>query len=326
MTAVDDHAGRAPCDGLLVVDKPAGLTSAGVVARLRRLAATRKVGHAGTLDPMATGLLLVGIGASTRLLTFFVGAAKGYRATVRLGWGTVTDDAEGEPLDAPRDVSHLTQAQVQDVLTSFVGEIDQVPSSVSAVKVAGRRAYAIVRSGEKVDLPPRRVTIERIDVGSIRRVKLGESGPTVFDLDIDVACSSGTYIRAIARDLGQALGVGGHLTALRRHTLGPFTVEEAVTLPRLDDDGVARHILSPARAAVRIFPPYDLDAGQARDLSHGRRVQLADGVASARVAAIDPEGRLVGIAERHDGYLRSVVNFPPAPRPAGTDSGHGEVT
>ena len=202
--------------GLVVVDKPAGITSHDVVARVRRLAGTRKVGHAGTLDPMATGVLVVGVDRATRLLGHLTLTDKSYAATVRLGVSTTTDDAEGEVVEShPTDA--LTEDPVRKALAAFTGEIDQVPSAVSAIKVDGKRAYARVRDGEQVDLPARRVTVHRLEVVSI-------------DLDaatvaIEVDCSSGTYIRAIARDLGTALGVGGHLTALRRTAVGPFGVD-----------------------------------------------------------------------------------------------------
>jgi tRNA pseudouridine55 synthase len=212
-------------DGLIVVDKPAGMTSHDVVARVRRLAKTRRVGHGGTLDPMATGVLIVGVNRATRLLTYVIGSQKSYTATIRLGETTVTDDAEGE-VTATASAAGVTEAAIRAGLAAQIGEIDQVPSAVSAVKINGQRAYKRVRDGEDVDLPARKVTVHRLDVLDIRR----PAHRDVTDVDIDVTCSSGTYIRAIARDLGRALGVGGHLTALRRTAAGGFTLAEPVTL------------------------------------------------------------------------------------------------
>ncbi|MEV0720788.1 tRNA pseudouridine(55) synthase TruB [Asanoa sp. NPDC050611] len=214
-------------DGLIVVDKPGGMTSHDVVSRVRRLARTRRVGHGGTLDPMATGVLVIGVNKATRLLTYVIGADKSYLGTVRLGQTTVTDDAEGEvvstsPAGAVGDDALVAAFAAQR------GEIDQVPSAVSAIKIDGQRAYKRVRGGEEVALPARRVTISRLEVLDVRR------HDEVVDVDIDVTCSSGTYIRAIARDVGVALGVGGHLTALRRTAVGGFTLAEARTLEQLE--------------------------------------------------------------------------------------------
>ena len=217
--------------GLVVVDKPAGITSHDVVARVRRLAGTRKVGHAGTLDPMATGVLVLGLNRATRLLGHLTLTDKAYAATVRLGMTTTTDDAEGEVVDS-QPTDGLTETAVRDALAAFVGEIDQVPSAVSAIKIDGKRAYARVRDGEQVDLPARRVSVHSIDVVSTSLDRRDQP----VTLDIEVRCSSGTYIRAIARDLGAALGVGGHLTALRRTAVGPFLIDEARTLDALADD------------------------------------------------------------------------------------------
>ncbi len=237
---------RVADSGLVVVDKPAGMTSHDVVSRVRRTLGTRKVGHAGTLDPMATGVLVLGFGRATRLLGHLLLKEKTYRATVRLGAATTTDDAEGE-VTASTSANHVTEQEVRSALTRFEGEIEQVPSSVSAIKVDGRRAYDLAREGEEVELEARRVTISAIEVGEFRRE--GE----YLDCEVRVACSSGTYIRAIARDLGSALGVGGHLTALRRTSVGPFVLDEANT----DLDHLFG--LSIADAARRSFPAVDLD-------------------------------------------------------------------
>ncbi len=206
--------------GVVVVDKAAGMTSHDVVARVRRLAGTRKVGHAGTLDPMATGVLVVGVNRATRLLGHLMLTDKTYEATIRLGASTTTDDAEGE-VTSSRPAADLADETIRSALAGFVGEIDQVPASVSAVKVAGRRAYDRVRAGEEVELAARRVRIEQIDVHGITR----DEHANVADVAVEVHCSTGTYIRSIARDLGEALGVGGHLVALRRTSVGPFGLE-----------------------------------------------------------------------------------------------------
>ena len=273
--------------GFLVVDKPGGMTSHDVVARVRRLAATRKVGHAGTLDPMATGVLVVGIGRATRLLGHLVLAEKAYDATVRLGAATTTDDAEGEVLSTA-SAAHLGLDAVEAAAARFRGAIEQRPSAVSAIKVDGRRSYARVRAGEQVDLPPRPVTVHELRLGEARRV--GD----LLDVDLSVRCSSGTYVRALARDLGDLLGVGGHLTALRRTSVGPFGLAEARTLEQL-----AEHLDLVDLAAVtrRCFPGLDLDADQARDVGYGRRLplQLAG---SGPVAVFAPDGRFLALYEQ----------------------------
>jgi tRNA pseudouridine55 synthase len=285
-------------DGLLVVDKPAGWTSHDVVGRVRRLARTRKVGHAGTLDPMATGVLLLGIGRATRLLGHLALTSKTYEATVRLGATTVTDDAEGEVVEV-RDASGVTDEAVRDGLAALTGAIEQVPSAVSAVKVDGVRSYARVRAGEDVALAPRPVVVSRLDL-------LARRGD---ELDVVVDCSSGTYVRALARDLGAGLGVGGHLTALRRTRVGPFDLSSARTLDQLaeaTDDAVV--LLDEAVAAS--FPRRDLDAGEAVALSHGKR--LAPTGADGLHGAFDPEGRCVALVEDRDGAARPTVVFRPA--------------
>ena len=291
--------------GILLIDKPAGITSHDVVARTRKRAGTRKVGHAGTLDPMATGLLLLGINNSTRLLTYLVGLDKEYFATIRLGCATNTDDAEGEPIlvAEPGLVDALTAVAVAAALAPLTGEISQVPSSVSAIRVDGKRAYTLVREGETVELPARSVTISALEVLDSRR----EAG--FYDLDVRVRCTSGTYIRAIARDLGAALAVGGHLTALRRTMIGPFSVADAAQLESLD---VAAALRAPAVIATALFPVFTLDSDQAIDLGHGKRLvaDLPDGTRGP-VAAIAPDGRLVGLVEFTLGVATPIVNFAP---------------
>ncbi|MGB7819503.1 MAG: tRNA pseudouridine(55) synthase TruB, partial [Ornithinibacter sp.] len=221
MTSATGQGAEPTGDGILVVDKPEGWTSHDVVARSRRLCATRKVGHAGTLDPMATGVLVLGVGRATRLLTFLVGCDKDYTATVRLGQATLTDDAEGDVTTAP-GAAGIGREAVLEASRALTGPIDQVPSSVSAIKVKGERAYHRVRSGEAVDLPARPVTVGRFDVGQLRPRRVGDT--EVVDVDIEVTVSSGTYVRALARDVGASLGCGGHLVALRRTRVGGFSL------------------------------------------------------------------------------------------------------
>jgi tRNA pseudouridine55 synthase len=286
--------------GLVVVDKPAGMTSHDVVARVRRLARTRRVGHGGTLDPMATGVLVIGVERATRLLTYVIGSGKRYSATIRLGQSTITDDAEGDVVGGA-STAGVTEDRVRAELGHLTGEISQVPSAVSAIKVNGRRAYARVRAGESVELEPRRVTVSRLALGDFRRVE------DFVDLDVDVECSSGTYIRAIARDLGAALGVGGHLTALRRTAVGAFTVAEAVPLDALPDDPVN---LPLSAAAARLFPRRDASADEARVVSHGGPL-AAVGVAGP-YAVFDPAGEVIAIVAERDGRARAEIVLAPA--------------
>jgi tRNA pseudouridine55 synthase len=288
--------------GLIVVDKPAGITSHEVVARVRRLARTRRVGHGGTLDPMATGVLVLGVGRATRLLTYVIGARKGYTATIRLGQATVTDDAEGAVLSSA-SAGQVTDGAIRAGLAGLTGEITQVPSAVSAIKVDGRRAYARVRAGEDVALAARRVTVSRLDLLAVRR--LGD----VVDLDVSVECSSGTYVRALARDLGVALGVGGHLTALRRTFVGTISLAEAVTLEELAEreDPVT---LPLNEAAARFFPRRDASADESRLLSHGGPLPPV-GIPEP-YAVFDPAGRVLAIVAERDGRARAQVVLAPA--------------
>ncbi|WBC14600.1 tRNA pseudouridine(55) synthase TruB [Micromonospora sp. WMMA1998] len=291
-------------DGLIVVDKPGGMTSHDVVARVRRLARTRRVGHGGTLDPMATGVLVIGVGRATRLLTYVIGAGKSYTATIRLGQSTVTDDAEGEVV-ASTPAGAVTDEAVRAALAVLTGEIDQVPSAVSAIKIDGQRAYKRVRDGETVELPARRVTVSRLDVLAIRR-----DIPDVVDVDVDVTCSSGTYIRALARDAGVALGVGGHLTALRRTSVGAFTLAEAATLDQLEERAPEVVNLSLDAAADRYFPRRDATAEEARVLSHGGPLDPV-GIAGP-YAVFDPAGGLIAIVSERDGRARAEIVLAPA--------------
>jgi tRNA pseudouridine55 synthase len=289
-----------PASGILLVDKPRGMTSHDVVARTRRLVGTRKIGHAGTLDPMATGLLVLGANSSTRLLTYLVGLDKEYTATIRLGAATNTDDAEGDEITRA-DATALATATDEAIaagVARLIGHILQRPSSVSAIKVDGKRAYARARDGEEISLPQRPVTVSAFEVLGIVR---GE----FVDVDVRVECSSGTYIRALARDLGESLGVGGHLTALRRTRVGPFGIDDAGEL----DESLPGRLIPPAVVAGTLFERAELSAGEAADLANGKRIALAS-AASGPIAAIAPDGRLIGLVESRDGRAHVLVNFP----------------
>ncbi|SOC55073.1 tRNA pseudouridine(55) synthase TruB [Ornithinimicrobium cerasi] len=308
-------------DGLLVVDKPAGWTSHDVVGRVRRLCRTRRVGHAGTLDPLATGVLVLGVNRGTKLLTFLVGHDKGYAATVRLGLSTLTDDAEGE-VTGGSDASHLSDAQVAAAVAALTGPISQVPSAVSAIKVDGRRSYARVRAGEDVELPARPVTVSRFDVLRVRRPGDPVPGPAgtevpdgVLDLDVEVEVSSGTYVRALARDLGLALGVGGHLTALRRTRVGGLTLEHAVSLEALDPGtgpGPAAYLVDLADAARAVLAVRELDEPEARALGYGQRIPSAQPGREEPVAAFGPDGTLVAVLDESSARARAHVVLAPA--------------
>jgi tRNA pseudouridine55 synthase len=287
-------------DGIVVVDKPAGLTSHDVVARLRRLAGTRRVGHAGTLDPMATGVLVLGVGRATRLLTHLVLVDKAYTATVRLGEATVTDDADGDVLSRASAAS-ISEADVASAMRPLRGAIEQVPSSVSAIKVGGQRAYQRVRDGAAVALPARPVTISRFDAEAFRRPT-----PDLLDIDVVVECSSGTYVRALARDLGAALGVGAHLTALRRTRVGPFSLALARTLDELA--ALVDPVTLPLPDAVRLaLPVRDIDEDEARELSFGRPLR-ARGLRETH-AAIAPDGTVAALLREDGNAARPVLVF-----------------
>ncbi|WP_454116548.1 tRNA pseudouridine(55) synthase TruB [Microbacterium aurum] len=298
-------------NGILLVDKPQGITSHDVVARARRALGTRKIGHAGTLDPMATGLLILGVGPATRLLTYIVGLDKTYEATIRLGVSTDSDDADGTTT-AQADAAALaavTDERIRDGIAALTGEISQVPSTVSAIKIGGKRAYDLARAGEEVQLKARTVTVSRFEVRPSTSSGTGAgSRDGVIDLNVVVDCSSGTYIRALARDLGAALGVGGHLTALRRTRIGPFGVADAAT--DLTGD---LPLLPPADVATAVLGAFPVTADEARDLRHGKRLAgAADrlaGLPTPTPAAIDPDGRLVGIVERRGGDVKSAMNM-----------------
>jgi tRNA pseudouridine55 synthase len=288
--------------GLVVVDKPAGMTSHDVVARVRRIAGTRRVGHAGTLDPMATGVLVLGVERATRLLGHLALTDKAYAATIRLGQDTVTDDAEGEPTGGS-SAAAVTEQDVADGLAALTGTIQQVPSAVSAVKIDGRRAYARVRAGEQVELAARTVTVSRLELRASRRV--GD----LLDLDVEVDCSSGTYVRALARDLGRALGTGGHLTALRRTRVGPFTLADAVTLEELAER--PDPVPVPLDAAVAAaFPRRELSPAETDRLRHGGRLDPLG--RPGPYGAFDPDGHAVALVEDRGQLARPVVVFRPA--------------
>jgi len=282
--------------GLVVVDKPGGMTSHDVVARVRRLAGTRKVGHAGTLDPMATGVLVLGINRATRLLGHLMLTEKGYDATVRLGVATSTDDAEGEVL-ASTPAAHLEESAVRAAFATQVGDLEQVPTAVSAIKVDGKRAYQRVRDGEQVELKARPVTVHELTVSDVRTV--GEH----VDVDVSLRCSSGTYVRAIARDVGAALGVGGHLTALRRTAVGPYDLTVAHTLEELNDSFTTLPIAEAARAA---FPAVELDESASGDVRVGRALDLELAALSAVFA---PDGEFLALYEPREGRARAVAVF-----------------
>jgi len=300
-----------PPAGLVIVDKPSGWTSHDVVGRVRRLAGTRKVGHAGTLDPMATGVLVLGVGRATRLLGHLQLADKEYVATVRLGQSTVTDDAEGD-VASTTPAGHLDAEAIAAAMAPLTGSIEQVPSSVSAIKVEGKRSYARVRAGENVDLPARPVTVEAFELGEIRRLDPGGgAGPraandTVVDADVRVVCSSGTYVRALARDLGEALGVGGHLTMLRRTRVGPFDLAAAHTLDELEADLVVTGLDHAARSS---FPTLDLDDAQADDVRFGRSLAGLSLGSDGPVALFDPAGQFLALYEQRGDDAHAVAVF-----------------
>ena len=289
---------RASKDGLVIVDKPGGMTSHDVVARVRHLAGTRRVGHAGTLDPMATGVLVVGVEKATRLLGYLTLTEKRYDATIRLGQSSSTDDAEGE-ITAAASANGVTAEALAKAVKGLTGEIQQVPPAVSAIKIDGQRAYRLTRAGAAPDLKPRPVTVYEFTITDIRPA--GE----LLDVDATVRCSSGTYIRALARDLGQNLGTGGHLTRLRRTRVGGYGLEAAKTLDQLAE---RFEVIPLALAAAAAFPRRDLSADEARRLAHGARLAPAPG-APGPTAAFAPDGSLVALLTEQDGQARPLVVF-----------------
>ena len=299
---------------MLVLDKPAGITSHDLVARTRKALQTRKVGHAGTLDPMATGVMLLGVGDATRLLTYFVGYDKTYSATIRLGLSTTTEDAEGEVtrIASPDRVVAIDEAEILEAMSHFVGDIEQVPSAVSAIKVDGKRSYQRVRDGEEVELKARPVHIERFELlepGIATMEQVVDGAPVlVHDIDVEVECSSGTYIRALARDLGNALKVGAHLTRLRRSRVGAFTLEQAA-----DPDGdLSQVLMSLEEVASAAFPVWHASEDEVPAFQNGRRVSAPEEFQTERgpVAVFSPEGLLIGLVEVRGGLSRTLMNLP----------------
>lgn len=284
--------------GLVIVDKPADWTSHDVVGKMRRLAKTRRVGHAGTLDPMATGVLVLGVGKATRLLGHLALTEKGYDATIRLGESTNTDDAEGE-ITATASAAAVADEALAAGIAALTGSIEQVPPQVSAIKVNGQRAYKMARKGEEVELAARPVTVHEFRVLDVRRH--GE----VIDVDASVSCSSGTYIRALARDLGASLGCGGHLTALRRTRVGPYDLAMARTLDQL---GEKLEILPMAEAVAAVFPRRDVSEDDARKVAHGGRLAAA-GLGPGPVGVFAPDGTLLALVEEQGRLAKPLAVF-----------------
>ncbi|MGI5403281.1 tRNA pseudouridine(55) synthase TruB [Streptomyces sp. CA-135486] len=290
-------------DGLVIVDKPSGFTSHDVVAKMRGIARTRRVGHAGTLDPMATGVLVLGVEKATKLLGHLALTEKEYLGTIRLGQNTVTDDAEGE-ITSSANASGISRDAIDAGVATLTGDIMQVPSKVSAIKIDGKRSYARVRGGEEFDIPARPVTVSQFTVYDVRE-GVAEDGTHVVDLVVAVVCSSGTYIRALARDLGAHFGVGGHLTALRRTRVGPYGLDAAKTLEQLQKELTVMPI---AEAAAAAFPRWDVDEKRARLLINGVRLDMPP-YDTAPVAAFGPDGRFLALVEEHKGKAKSLAVF-----------------
>ncbi|WP_434597257.1 tRNA pseudouridine(55) synthase TruB [Streptomyces sp. A5-4] len=290
-------------DGLVIVDKPSGFTSHDVVAKMRGIAKTRRVGHAGTLDPMATGVLVLGIEKATKLLGHLALTEKEYLGTIRLGQSTITDDAEGGII-ASVDASGVRREGIDAGVAALSGAIMQVPSKVSAIKIDGKRSYSRVREGEEFEIPARPVTVSSFQVHDVREA-VAEDGTPVVDLIVSVVCSSGTYIRALARDLGAGLGVGGHLAALRRTRVGPYGLDAAKTLDQLQADFAVMPI---ADAAAAAFPRWDVDEKRAGLLTNGVRLDMPS-YETSPVAVFDPEGRFLALVEESRGKAKSLAVF-----------------
>nr|WSW66474.1 tRNA pseudouridine(55) synthase TruB [Streptomyces sp. NBC_00995] len=301
-TSGRDGGGRRE-GGLVIVDKPSGFTSHDVVAKMRGIARTRRVGHAGTLDPMATGVLVLGVEKATKLLGHLALTEKEYLGTIRLGQDTVTDDAEGEIISST-DASGVTREGIDAGVVALTGAIMQVPSKVSAIKIDGKRSYARVRGGEEFEIPARPVTISSFRVYDVREA-VAEDGTPVVDLVVSVVCSSGTYIRAIARDLGAGLGVGGHLTALRRTRVGPYGLDAARTLDQHQEELV---VMPVAEAAGSAFPRWDVDERRAKLLLNGVRLDMP-AYPPGPVAVFGPDGTFLVLVEEQKGKAKSLAVF-----------------
>ncbi|MGH3896786.1 MAG: tRNA pseudouridine(55) synthase TruB [Pseudonocardiaceae bacterium] len=306
MSSANLPSGLVVPSGLVIVDKPAGMTSHDVISRLRRLLGTRRIGHAGTLDPMATGVLVCGVQRATKLLGYLPLEPKVYRGTVRLGVSTSTDDADGERTGGA-DASATSETAIRASIAELSGAIDQVPSAVSAVKIGGKRAYALARAGEQVTLAARPVSVSRFELLELRR-DTSPDGHRVTDLDVLVECSGGTYVRALARDLGAAFGVGGHLTALRRTRVGPFSLDVARTLDELACAPSLSAELDEVVAAA--FPHRAVDIHQVRVLAHGGPLPAVGLVGTH--AAIDSEGHAIALLAERDAQARPVLVLRPA--------------
>ncbi|WP_425828890.1 tRNA pseudouridine(55) synthase TruB [Streptomyces fractus] len=294
-----------PPDGLVIVDKPSGFTSHDVVAKMRGIAKTRKVGHAGTLDPMATGVLVLGVERATKLLGHLALTEKEYLGTIRLGQNTLTDDAEGE-LTSSTDASGVKREAIDAGIAELSGDIMQVPSKVSAIKINGVRSYKRAREGEEFEIPARPVKISSFAVYDVRDA-VAEDGTPVLDLVVSVVCSSGTYIRALARDLGAGLGVGGHLTALRRTRVGPYKLDSARTLDQLQE---SLTVMPVAEAAAAAFPRWDVDGRRGKLLLNGVRLEVPEEYAGAGpVAVFGPDGQFLALIEESKGKAKSLAVF-----------------
>lgn len=290
---------RTAPDGLVIIDKPAGMTSHDVVARMRRVCGTRAVGHAGTLDPMATGVLIIGVERATKLLGHLTLSTKSYEATMRLGISTNTEDAEGE-VTAVVPAGHLGDDAIRAALEPLRGDIQQVPSAVSAIKVNGVRSYKLARAGEAVELPPRPVTVSRLDLLEVRH------GADIIDLDISVTCSAGTYVRALARDLGDALGVGAHLTSLRRTAAGSFTLDDAIALPEPGDEV---RVLPLRDVLARGYAVQQLDPTQAAAVRHGIRIAADGDQPRGLTGLLDVDATVLALSEARDGQWHHLAVF-----------------